>query len=167
MNVIEHQSNKSVTLEQLASAKGVTVNFLQQQGLWEHSDGIVIPYFSTRQRLRTSVSAKGSKWLPFDGGLPPEPYGLWKLHEAVKAGYLIMVEGESDTLTLWCNNLPALGVPGANMAHTLQRHYLEKIKKLFVVQEADQGGIAFVKSVAERLKELHWSGDAFVIRMPL
>lgn len=168
MNATENQLNNLATLERLAVAKGVTVVFLQQLGLRESNGGVLIPYFSTRQRLRTSVSAKeGSKWLPFDGGPSPDPYGAWRLNEAIKVGYLFLVEGESDTWTLWYHNFPALGIPGANMAHTLQRHHIEGIKRLYVVQEADQGGEAFIKSITQRLKELRWEGDAFVIKMPL
>ena len=34
--------------------------------------------------------------------------------QAAEAGYVLIVEGESDTQTLWLNDYPALGLPGAD-----------------------------------------------------
>src|SRR3989442_743910 len=41
-------------------------------------------------------------------------YGLWRLQMIRKAGYAVLVEGESDAHTLWFHGIPALGIPGAS-----------------------------------------------------
>ena len=38
----------------------------------------------------------------------------WKIQEAHRAGYLVLVEGESDAWVLWRHDIPALGIPGSN-----------------------------------------------------
>ncbi|MDR3686921.1 MAG: hypothetical protein P4L93_08205 [Coriobacteriia bacterium] len=40
------------------------------------------------------------------------PYGLERLAHAREAGWVLLVEGESDCWTAWHNGLPTLGVPG-------------------------------------------------------
>ena len=42
-------------------------------------------------------------------------YGEWKLPGIRKAGYAVLVEGESDTQTLWYLGIPAIGIAGASM----------------------------------------------------
>ena len=74
-------------------------------------------------------------------------YGLHKLHQAVEAGYVIVVEGESDTQTLWHHGYPALGLPGANSwREDRDAQHLEAIPAIYVMIEPDRGGEAV----------LHW-----------
>src|SRR5215204_447848 len=68
------------------------------------------------------------------------PYGLRLLEEARKAGYVVLVEGESDCHTLWCHEIPALGIPGASNWRDEWATYLDGIEKVYVVIEPDQGG---------------------------
>lgn len=161
-----------LTVEALATAKGLPATFLRSLGVNDTLEGVVISYlrqdFSqcSRQRLRTTLKAKdGSRWLAGNGS--PEPYGLWKLDEARKADYLIIVEGESDTWTLWHHGFPALGIPGATMVKTLKSEHIEGIYKLYLVQETDRAGEIFVKGLADHLKTLLWDGAVFVITMSL
>jgi hypothetical protein len=66
-----------------------------------------------RNRIRAFLEhVKGEReqwcyWTPGPGDI--EPYCLWRLAEARKAGYLIFPEGESDCWTLWFHLFPALG----------------------------------------------------------
>lgn len=50
-----------------------------------------------------------------------------------------MVEGESDTQSLWYMGLPALGVAGADLFKREQVELLQGLK-LYVHKEPDQGG---------------------------
>ncbi len=59
-----------------------------------------------------------------------------------QAGYVVLVEGESDTHTLWYHRLPALGIPGASNWKPEWSEHLEGIEKIYVVIEPDQGGEA-------------------------
>src|SRR5690606_16513290 len=107
-----------------------------------------------RVRRRFALAARdGSSW---DGSkeTPIIPYGLWRLKEAKSARQLILVEGETDALTLWHHGFPALGLPGARMAHLLEEEHLYGIDTLYVVREPDQGGRHFVQGVEQRLRTL-------------
>jgi hypothetical protein len=96
--------NATCTLEQLASAKGVSAEFLKSLGIVESATwpgAIDIPYrradgsLAPRTRRRFGTSSKGSKWsTEIDGEIVP--YGLWRLDEARRRGLLLIVEGESD-----------------------------------------------------------------------
>src|SRR5260370_14925069 len=93
------------------------------------SGGLRIPYYladsspAPRSRLRTALIAReGSRWSKGKGQLVP--YGLERLSDARKAGYLVLVEGESDCWTLWYQGFPALGLPGAEMAGVLEESAL-------------------------------------------
>ena len=165
------EGNAAITLAQLAKDKGLPESFLRELGVAEIKQGVRITYRledgspASRQRLRTALKAKdGSFWEK--GNDSPVAYGLWKLDEARKAGFLVFVEGESDPWTLWFSKYPVLGLPGADMANKIQPQYLQDITVLYVVQEPDQGGTTFVKGIARRLKEIGFTGRAFVITMP-
>ena len=115
-------------------------------------------------RIRTALVAKeGSRWSKGEGTIVP--YGLGRLEEARKAGYLVLVEGESDCWTLWYHGFPALGLPGAEMARTLEESMLTGIDRLYLMQEPDAGGTAFVNQLTRKLEAWQWSGKAFVLRL--
>jgi len=161
----------SLTIKSLASDKGLPSDFLLKLGLRDRSDGVLVPYRmmdgtpAPRQRLRTALKAcDGSSWLAGNGS--PVPYGLWRLGEAEKAGHLTLVEGESDCWTAWIYGMPALGIPGASMTHTLEAIHLKNIGWMYVVKEPDRGGEAFVSGVIKRCSELHWQGLLFILTLP-
>ena len=77
------------------------------------------------------------------------PYGLWRLKEARNAGYIIIVEGESDCHTLWIHGFPTLGIPGAASWREQWEKFLDGIPILYVLIEPDAGGDAVLKWVAE------------------
>jgi hypothetical protein len=89
-------------------------------------------------RFRTSL--EGTEKFRWRSGDKPLPYGLRLLEEARKAGYVVLVEGESDCHTLWCHEIPALGIPGASNWRDEWATYLDGIEKVYVVIEPDQGG---------------------------
>ncbi|MBI4376731.1 MAG: hypothetical protein HY549_09815 [Elusimicrobia bacterium] len=167
---------KSLSVAALAADKKLPEAFLKDLGVqgmidpfgnevvqitYRRADGVL----AQRQRIRTALRAKdGSRWTRGSGGLIP--YGLWwKQEEARKAKRRVIVEGESDFWTLAYHGYPALGIPGADLAKTLEAEHLEGIAELYVVQEPDKGGEAFTLGVAARLKELGWSGKAFVVSL--
>ena len=165
-----HRAN--LTLLDLALEKQLPWQFLFQLGIMEHpSGGLHVPYhlpdgtLSPRSRIRTALVARqGSYWSKGAGKIVP--YGLERLEEARKAGYLVVVEGESDCWTLWYQGFPALGLPGAEMAGTLEPSMLGGIDRLYLVQEPDAAGAIFVKALADRLKGWQWQGKVAVVRLP-
>jgi putative DNA primase/helicase len=158
-------SKTSITVADLATNKRIPESFLRSLGLVDREDGVVIPYrladgsVAPRKRLRTALRAKdGSLWLFGRGNIVP--YGLERLADARSAGYLILVEGESDCWTLWHHGFPALGIPGANMAAKLEGAHVAEIARLYLVREPGQSGATFTIQIAKRLRRVGWSGAA-------
>jgi putative DNA primase/helicase len=166
-----HFTNPTLTLVDLALEKQLPWKFLFSLGVMEHpSGGLQIPYhlqdgtLAPRYRVRTTLVAKeGSRWNKGEGKIVP--YGLGRLEEARKAGYLVLVEGESDCWTLWYHGFPALGLPGAEMARTLEESMLTGIDRLYIMQEPDAGGTAFVNQLTRKLEGWQWPGKDFVLRL--
>ncbi len=68
----------------------------------------------------------------------------------------MLVEGESDTQTLWFHGIPALGIPGAETWKDRWAEHLEGIERVYVVVEPDEGGqtlkeMLLVSHVRDRL----------------
>ena len=160
-----------LSLLDLAQEKCLPWQFLFNLGVMDTDHGsIEIPYhladgsLAPRQRIRTALAAKeGSYWSKGQGAIVP--YGLERLAEARKAGYLVLVEGESDCWTLWYHHIPALGLPGAEMAGKLEEGMLAGIERLYVIQEPDAGGAAFVKQITRRLETRQWQGKAHIVAL--
>lgn len=87
-------------------------------------------------------------------------YGEWRLPEFRNAGYAVLVEGESDTQSLWYMGIPALGVAGANMFKPEQAAVLQDLK-IYLHQEPDGGGETFIKKVCRGLKEGGFIGEVY------
>lgn len=162
---------RPITVDDLARDKGIPAEVLRLLGIQNHPGGVLIPYRmqdgspAPRQRLRTALKAnEGSRWLKGEG--KPVPYGLWRLGDARIAGFLIIVEGESDCWTLWLYGFPALGIPGADMAGKLQAEHFAGIVHVYVLREPGQSGDTFVPGVTKRLKTLGWKGDLREVSLP-
>lgn len=158
------------TLADLAGHKQLPLDFLESLGLHDlENGGIGIPYtdgggkpVAVKKRLALKAG-EGSLW---PKGVALMAYGEARLEQAAQAGFLVLVEGESDCWALWHHGFPALGLPGANtVAKTLARGHLGRDRRLYVFQEPDQGGEVFVDAVAKRLDGLGWNGEALVVRL--
>jgi putative DNA primase/helicase len=163
------KDRQTLTVESLAQAKGLPAEFLRGLGLHDlPGEGVGIPYYDSQGKevvkKRTSLTAKGGSYWP--KGLPLRAYGLDRLKDARQAGELILVEGESDCWTLWYHGLPALGIPGAKATSVLQAEHLEGISRLYLFQEPDQGGEAFVIGTSHQLQQLGWLGQVRVVQPP-
>ncbi len=156
-----------LTVQGLAVAKGIPVEVLTGYGVKQAGAAVAIPYRLTdgspapRTRLRFGPGAK-KQWV-WQGKGDVVPYGLDRLGDAHEAGYLTLVEGESDCWTLWQIGVPALGIPGALMGKTLEPEHLEGIGLLYVVQEPDKAGTSFVERIGKRLQAIGWQGTAKVM----
>ncbi len=164
--------HNSLSLVDLARDKMLPWQYLFNLGIMEDAArGLQILYHlpdgtpAPRHRLRTAlVARKGSRWSKGQGEIVA--YGLERLEDARKAGYLIIVEGESDCWTLWYHQFPALGLPGAEMANKLEEAYLAGIDRVYIVQEPDAPGTKFVKSIEQRLEAWKWAGKGYVVTLP-
>lgn len=88
-------------------------------------------------------------------------YGEWRLPEIRKVGWAILVEGESDTQSLWYMGLPAIGVAGASMFKSYQAATIQGLK-LYIHKEPDGGGETFIGKLFRGLKEGGFTGEIYL-----
>jgi len=175
----KHTFQEPITLAALAYDKKVPEDFLRSLGLTELNKEettlkfgvkmacVHIPYSTPdqtpcRQRLRTGVKANGgSLWSKDDSKIVP--YGIWR---EKKEDYTVIVEGESDSWSLWVSGFPGIGLPGAQMTDKLELAHVAHCKKIYVVQESDKAGKEFVGRVQERLAAIGYTGKLFILTMP-
>jgi hypothetical protein len=146
-----HQrSGPGLTLAAYATAKRLPVGFLQGLGLREVSyfgpTAVLIPYRDAegregpiRYRLVLEKGPEGDDRFHWKKGSKPTLYGLWRL-EKNRAGHVVLVEGESDCHTLWFHEIPALGIPGADMWRDEWAQLLEAVETVYAIDEGDRGG---------------------------
>lgn len=148
------RATETFSLSEYAQAKALDASFLAGLGLadsrYKGRTKLVIPYYGTdgaevARRYRWSMH--GTRRFTWVKGSKVHPYGLWKLSEAKTAGYVYLVEGESDTHTLWSYGLPALGIPGADTFKADWAAHLDGLE-VYLWQEPDAGGATFARTVA-------------------
>ena len=120
----------------------------------------------TLARTRQRIGLKGKRFSWKDDGdeiIAYEP----DFGELARAQhYVIIVEGESDTLTLLFAGVPALGVPGADFTKVLRAEHVAGLVRVFYVREPGKGGGTFADKVSQALVELGFEGDVYELKMP-
>ncbi len=157
----------NVTVERLAAAKRIPLEFLLKLGLRNVEDDywgryVRIPYYGpdgqelpvTRRRL--GFKGRETNW---GKGDKLALYGLQFLGRIRELGWVVLVEGESDCWTLWYHRFPALGVPGARNLQTLRAEYFEGLRQVYVFREPDKGGAAFAADAPQWLRALGYEGE--------
>jgi hypothetical protein len=167
------QGPKSCTLDALCAHKRLPRDFVCSLGWREYSQNglsrVEIPYFDrhgkvVRVRHRFALAAKeGSSW---NSGKALIAYEPDKGALAFTERYVLIVEGETDTVTCLYAGIPAIGLPGATQQKCLEAHHVAGLDRVFISQEPDQGGEKFVAGVKERLQELGYDGPVFVFKTP-
>lgn len=163
-----------VTVESFAAHVQLPAGFLRGLGVEDYRRGASIPFMDEAGRLlfrkiRCHLTDKKLKYQYEVRGTHVAPYGLWRL-PAVRAGEnkaLVLVEGETDAMTLWHHSVQALGLPGATTSACLAAEHVAGIGTLYVVQEPGAAGELYADAVARRLVELSWPGTAWLLRMQL
>lgn len=166
---IETYERKSgtYTVEDYAKEKNLPAEWLRSEfklanGAENNEPYIQIPYFDeTGQKvLFRKRFAHGSKqrfkWSKNSAG-KILPYGIWHLQRIKELGYVLLVEGESDTQTLWYLGYPALGVPGATTFKALWTDYIQNLT-IYLHVEPDNGGQVFKRHVTDKLIEGNFKG---------
>ena len=111
---------KGATVQPLADAKRLPADELRTHGLSEvtysNARAVAIPYYGVEPgqtvatRYRIAIDGPDRfRWKKDDH---PAPYGLWRLADAHRAGWALVVEGESDSWTAWHHGIPCVGIPG-------------------------------------------------------
>lgn len=156
-------------LAEFAERKLLPLECLQR---WHVTDGpsggICFEYGDdARARIRKSAaSAHPTYWARGDTR-PMRALGYhlagWFAKRVVKT--VLISEGESDTYTLWLHRRPALGVPGATMAHVIAYDDVSWAQRAIIVREPGDAGAQFIALVAKRLRDVGFAGDIFEISL--
>ena len=120
------------------------------------------PYFNEENQAPIFRKRYGDKEFRWSWGSSGKLilYGDWRLPELRKTGWAVLVEGESDTQTLWYLKVPALGVPGASNFNARMVPKLQDLK-LYIHQEPDQGGQTFLAKICRILQESEFVGEVY------
>jgi hypothetical protein len=139
----EHSSSRGLTLDALSEAKGLPADLLRSIGCadlkYQGAPAVRIPYYSETgkpgaTRYRVSLDAEPRfKWKV---GSKTTLYGLERLGEVREAGWVLLLEGESDCWTAWHHGLPALGAPGKSTWRAEWAPHVDDLD-VYVWQEPD------------------------------
>src|SRR5215211_3889184 len=148
-------TDQPATLENYAAYVELPIEFLRGLGLKEYrhlgEPAVSMPYLDENGEVlltRSRVSLAGKPKVKTRRGDKHRLYGLWKLEEAREAGYTWLVEGESDSQTLWYHGEPAVGIPGAGGWKAQWAPDLEGIDRLYFVVEDEAGKACWEKLAA-------------------
>jgi hypothetical protein len=172
-----HEERASLTLAEFATHKSLPVEALVFYGLrdamrygrpcvefeYRRRDGT---FGRTRERVK--LPKPGQFWWKDEGKPEPEMIAyepdLGRLAQAQH--YTVIVEGESDVLTLLHAGIPALGIPGANNTKVLRAEHVAGLNHVFCLNEKDDSGAIFAKEVPRLLLELGFKGEVHELKMP-
>lgn len=159
----------SYTLERYSFDKRLPADFLRDTcrvDTGKDRDGteyLRMPYFfedGKEAAIRKRYAKKEFRWMRGSKGKICL-YGEWRLPGIRKAGYAVLVEGESDTQTLWYLGIPAIGIAGASMFKDHQTMGLQDLK-LYIHKEPDGGGDTFYRKLTHALAETGFTGEVYV-----
>jgi putative DNA primase/helicase len=147
-----------LTLEEYAAAKRLPVGWLNSIGVHE------IPSYGPAKapairttcfrpngdppsvRFRVVMAGDKKKRHFWRKGDKACLYGGHWAASLAEAEYAVIVEGESDTQTLWLHGFPALGLPGANNWNEARdAPLLEGVSVIYVVVEPGTGGVEVLR----------------------
>ncbi|MFC2058815.1 hypothetical protein ACFLTS_04130 [Chloroflexota bacterium] len=150
-------SVSGVSLDTMAEAKSIPADYLKGLGIsdskYNGQPAIKIPYYGedgTEIAIRFRLAMTGDnrfKWRKGDHALP---YGLNRLPAIRKAGWLLIVEGESDCWTCWLHGIPALGAPGKGIWPVSWGEYLKGLQvHVWQEPEAEDFVLRLLKSAPD------------------
>ena len=123
---------------------------------------LYIPYFnenSDEVTYRKRYGGKAFRW-KYGAGKDICMYGEWKLEQIRTAGYVALVEGESDSQSMWYMGISTLGIPGASMMRKEWATTLQDLK-VYIHVEPDKGGETFLHKVTTALRDGRFIGQVY------
>lgn len=123
---------------------------------------LYIPYFnenSDEVTYRKRYGGKQFRW-KYGAGKDICMYGEWKLEQIRTAGYVALVEGESDSQSMWYMGISTLGIPGASMMRKEWATTLQDLK-VYIHVEPDKGGETFLHKVTTALRDGNFIGQVY------
>jgi hypothetical protein len=145
-----------LTIQEYADAKGFSLDLLQRYGIKQARYGknfpqtVKFPYFhkngeSPSNHFRLSLNGPKDDRFRWGRGDKISLYGEHWVDEFRQLGRCVLIEGETDALTLWMHQIPAMALPGATTWNeSRDAAVLAAIPVIFVVIEPDDGGKAML-----------------------
>jgi hypothetical protein len=178
--IVTPGESSGCTLAQLAEAKKLPAEFLREHGFFDlakngkyHNKAAVGISYKNRDgenkwlRIRTELSGNSKRkfrWRKGDVGAPL--FGAHNMAEHLpKPDYLVVDEGETDTLTFWYHGIAALGLPGAGTwSEERYAALLDGVETIYIIVEPDSGGAATLRwvarsSIASRVRLVHMPAE--------
>lgn len=151
---------QGITLQQFSSSKNLSRDFLRSNHIKEiqryNHPALEFPYMDENQAvlaMRYRLSVDGTRkflWAQGSSAKDASLYGRWRINEAYQKGYIFLCEGESDCLSLWNSEQPAVGLPGVSIwqEQTIAKLLLDdRIKKVYAFIEPDIGGTKMINNI--------------------
>jgi hypothetical protein len=147
-----HSGAAGLSTAMLAAAKNLSPNLLREWGVsdsrYNGVTRVAIPYLdgdgntvAVRYRLSLAPGGQRFNWRRGDHATL---YGLNKLKDIRDYGWVLLVEGESDTWTGWHYGVPVLGIPGKS---TWRREWAEYLVDVSVYLWVEPGADDLVPRV--------------------
>ena len=159
------------TATELAVSKGFKPEVFARYGIRDHPRGVAFPYYDAGgkhigSKIRVRLDKPESFWEKPDGG-SIGIYCINLLDKLRPSRKLIIVEGETDTITLLENGFPAIGLPGNTSWKLLQSDHLHGFDVVYIIEEHDhaRGGPQTVALGKAHLKELNYLGEVRIVKM--
>lgn len=160
------EEKKQFTIEDYAELKKLPVDYLKEKwGLsnTRYKTSINMPYYNDGIIVATRIRA-ANKTFRWNKGAKLCPYGLDHIRSNKNKKYIVLVEGESDTQTLFYYKINVLGIPGAS---TFKSEWIETIRefdRIYIHDEGDNGGQVFKNKILEELKAQKIKKEVYIIR---
>lgn len=167
----KRNSREALSLSDYAALKGLPADFLMDLKVTDtlHRQWgihcVSIPYCDERgETTAIRYRTAGKPKFGWDTTNKVSLYGLW-VDLNRKADYAILVEGESDSHTLWYHKIPAYGVPGATAFNKDFIRTVAHLKKVYVLVEPpddkQNAGERFFQDIASA----PWASDVEIYRI--
>ncbi len=154
-------------LERFADRKRLPIAFLEENGVEETEAGIQFTNGDARVRIRARAGSHKTLWSKSDNR-PMRVYGYDRVGRmAQHSTTVLIVEGESDSLTAWFHKKPALGIPGSSLYNKVEIEDVLQFVRVVVIREPDTAGQKFAVNVPKRLYELGYTGKVVVADLPV
>ncbi|MCL4553246.1 MAG: bifunctional DNA primase/polymerase [Candidatus Marsarchaeota archaeon] len=143
-------SPSGLTLDDLIAQKALSLEVLQREGVVQSKYAgmpcVQVPYYSESGQclaVRSRIALEGDRFR-WRKGDRPVLYGLNHLEEFRAAGFILVVEGESDCWTAWEYGIPCIGVPGKTVWRS---EWSELLAGLDVYVWQEPGAEDFIQSL--------------------
>ncbi len=151
----EPEPPEGLTLTQFALVKRLSEEHLRQCGVsqteWQARPAVAFAYVDVdgnQQAVRYRTALTGNRFRWHNGAKPKSLlYGAWwlPLWREKEVTPVLLVEGESDCLTLWQAGIPAVGVAGADCLSEENASLLDGLQ-VVLWKEPDAGGQKLLES---------------------